>query len=81
MNVEVRLFARAKDLAGAERISLEIPASATVGDLRAALGERVPALRPLLPTLLVAINNDFADDRQQIPSNAEIACFPPVSGG
>lgn len=81
MKIEVRLFARAKDLAGADRIALELPADAKVADLRAALGERVPALRPLLPTLLVAINNDFANDQQQVPATAEIACFPPVSGG
>src|SRR5688572_14366739 len=64
MKVEVRLFARAKDLAGVDRVALELTNGAKVSDLRAALGKRVPALRSLLPNLLVAINNDFAGDQQ-----------------
>lgn len=31
--------------------------------------------------LLVAINKEYAFDGEQIPANAEIALFPPVSGG
>ena len=81
MNVDVRLFARARDLAGAERVLVELPASARVSDLREALSEQFPALRPLVPNLLVAIGTDYANDAAAINPGADIACFPPVSGG
>lgn len=81
MNVQVRLFARARDLAGSERVEVELPDAATVGDLRMALGEAFPSLRSLVPNLLVAIGNDYAPDAARIGTGAEIACFPPVSGG
>ena len=63
MKVEVRLFARARDAAGAERVTVELPAGARVVDLRAALAADFPNLRPLAPSLLVAVGTDYADDR------------------
>ena len=81
MNVEVKLFARARDLAGADRLQVELPDSARVAELRAALAELVPALRPLVPNLLVALGTDYADDSMSIRPGMEVACFPPVSGG
>jgi len=30
---------------------------------------------------LVAINKEYAFDQEEIPQGAEIALFPPVSGG
>ncbi|MEX0718206.1 MAG: MoaD/ThiS family protein [Planctomycetaceae bacterium] len=82
MKFAVRLFARARDLAEAERVELELPEGARVGDVRAMLGERHPALRPVLPSLLFAIDHEYAGDSEPVPQDAtEIACFPPVSGG
>jgi molybdopterin converting factor subunit 1 len=81
MNVAVKLFARARDIAGTDRVSLELPDSARVGDLRSALCERYPGLRPLAPSLLISIGTDYAKDDAPIRPNDEIACFPPVSGG
>ncbi|HXY33932.1 MAG TPA: MoaD/ThiS family protein [Planctomycetaceae bacterium] len=81
MRLDVRLFARAKDAAGAERVTVELPAGARVADLRAALADQSPNLRPLVPCLLVAVGNDYADDGALLSPQSEIACFPPVSGG
>ena len=44
MKVEVRLFAQARDAAGAERVTVELPEAARVGDLRAALAARWPEI-------------------------------------
>ena len=52
-----------------------------VADLREALGEQVPQLRPILANLLVAVGTDYATDATPLDPTAEIACFPPVSGG
>lgn len=82
MKLEVQLFARARELAGAGTVEIEVPGAAPrVGDLKNALGERFPDLRPLLPSLLIAVGTDYADENTPLESNAEIACFPPVSGG
>ena len=81
MKVQVRLFARARDLAGNERIDVELPDRASVADLRKALAAQCPSLRSLVPSLLVAIGNEYADDAALLDGSAEIACFPPVSGG
>jgi len=81
MIIRVRLFARARDLAGADVVTVELPAGATVGNLRANLGEACPALGPLLPRSAVAVYEEFADDSVLISSGAEVALLPPVSGG
>jgi molybdopterin synthase catalytic subunit len=81
VTVRVRLFARTRDLAGADALTVELPAAATVRELRAALIELRPALRELLPRCAVAVNEDFADDELNVPANADVALIPPVSGG
>ena len=85
MQVTVHLFAQARDLAGRREVTVEVtPASgtiATVADLKRALAAACPALAPLVPHLLTAIGGDYAKPSQPLPPLAEIACFPPVSGG
>jgi molybdopterin converting factor subunit 1 len=81
MTVRVRLFARARELAGADSVAVELPAGATVADLRRRLSEACPALRGLLPRSAVAVNQEFADDGTPISPGAEVALLPPVSGG
>lgn len=81
MTVDVTLFAGAREAAGTDRVSLQLPEGARVRDLKQALGDQVPALVRLLPHLFIAINEKYAGDGEVIPESAEIACFPPVSGG
>jgi len=77
----VRLFARARDLAGTERLSVNLEPGATVADLREQLTAARPALAELLPRCAFAISGEFADDAQTVPAGADIAVLPPVSGG
>jgi molybdopterin converting factor subunit 1 len=79
--VRVRLFARARDVVGADALLVEVPDGATVADLRRRLAEERPALRGLLEHSALAVNDDFADDRLTLPLEAEVALLPPVSGG
>lgn len=81
MNVDVKLFARARDLAGTDQVSLVLPEGGTVADLRQALQENVPELGPSIESLLIAINHDYAIDSAVISAGSDVACFPPVSGG
>jgi molybdopterin converting factor subunit 1 len=81
MQCAVRLFARARDLAGADRVVIELPDGATVAELRGQLALRYPALTGLLERSALALNDEIADDRLTLPRQAEIALLPPVSGG
>jgi molybdopterin converting factor subunit 1 len=81
MNVIVHLFARAKDLAGASSVAVDLAEGATVAQLRRQLAEHYPPLARLLNHSAFAVNDDFADDSQPIPANAAVALLPPVSGG
>lgn len=81
MIVRVRLFAVARQLAGAEWIELDVSDAPTVAVLRGALLARLPALEPMRASLRFAVNNEYANDSTVVPGNAEVACIPPVSGG
>ena len=81
MTAQVRLFARARDLAGAGALTVELPPGATVADLRRRVAADVPPLAGLLARCAVAVNDDFADDDLTLPTGAEVALLPPVSGG
>lgn len=81
MTLTVHLFARAADLAGAGVVRVELPPTATVADLRAALAAQLPQLTSLLERSAVAVNHDFADAAHPLTAYDEVAVIPPVSGG
>ncbi len=79
--VKILLFATLRDRVGARELELELPAAATVADLKALLIKTYPALLPARGSMMTAIDREYAAEEQVIPSGAEIALFPPVSGG
>lgn len=81
MKVTVKLFARARDLAGTGQLDLDVPAGATVATVRSELGRSLPALVELLARCAVGMDAEFARDDDLVREGAEIALLPPVSGG
>jgi molybdopterin converting factor subunit 1 len=81
MKLTIRLFARARDLAGADSISFDLPAGGTVRDLKSRLAAERPALAGMLERSALAVDNELADDGLVLQAGAEIALLPPVSGG
>ena len=81
MKTVIKLFAKARDLVGTSDIELDLTDSATAADLRIKLGEAFPALRPILPSLLVAVGTDYAAPATRVGGRTDLAVFPPVSGG
>lgn len=79
--VEVRLFARARDLARTDQLALEVTGAVTVGEVRQRLAEACPALANLVKRSAVAVNDEYANDETLLPPGAEVALLPPVSGG
>lgn len=81
MQVTVLLFATYRELVKTSRVQLELPEAARILDVKAALTGRYPAIAGLLPHALVSVNQTYAFDQDPVPGGAEVAFFPPVSGG
>lgn len=79
--VNVLFFATIRELTGTRQISLELPDGARVADAKEMLIEKYPALKLAMDTVVVAVNREFSPDEDPLPEDAEIAIFPPVSGG
>lgn len=81
MNVSVLLYAQARELVGEPHISVTLAESATVAALREALIAQYPALSPLLPHAMFAVDAQYAQETAKIHNNSTVALIPPVSGG
>ena len=79
--VKVMFFASLREKAGRKEMQLELPAGANVADLKQAVIAHFPDMEPALSSLLVSVNREFAEDGDPVPAGAEVALFPPVSGG
>jgi molybdopterin converting factor subunit 1 len=79
--VKLLFFATLKDRAGTKQADIELSDGARVRELKAQLREKYPDLAPSLESVLVSVNREYAFDEDVIPKEAEIALFPPVSGG
>ena len=79
--VKVLFFASLRDRAGTRQTTIELPDHAVVSDLKSNLRTTFPELSEALGSTLVSINREFAFDEDPIPEGAEVALFPPVSGG
>jgi len=81
MNIEVKLFAAARQAANQETLSIEIAEGTTVQQLKVELGQQFPDLKSMLDHLLVAIDTEYAGEDQVLQAGQDIALIPPVSGG
>jgi molybdopterin converting factor subunit 1 len=80
VGVEVRLFARLRELAGVETVAMSMPAGASLVDVYEGLRTRHPALPPR-ESVRGAINQEFAAWDARVADRDEVAFIPPVSGG
>lgn len=81
MIVTLRLFAVARQRVGAAEVGVELAGPATVGELKRAVAEQYPALAPMLPGMMVAVEGEYAAEDRRIEPDQEVALIPPVSGG
>ena len=85
MRLELRFFATLREMLACEREQVEVPASVqTVGELRAWLRERggvwAEALAEGRP-VRAALDQAMVGSQAMLHENAEVAFFPPVTGG
>lgn len=81
MNVTIQLFATLRDRAGERQIDITVTEPMTIEHVLTVVSAEYPALAPLLPSSLVAVNRQFADSDTVVNVGDEVALFPPVSGG
>jgi sulfur-carrier protein len=81
MNVRVRLFASVRQVAGRSSVELDLPDTATIGQLRQRLTAEFPAAAAVIGRAMFACDLQYACDHDPITADAELACIPPVSGG
>jgi molybdopterin converting factor subunit 1 len=79
--VKVLFFATLRDRAKVNSIELELQPGATIEQVKTLLVEKFPGLDGLMEHCLASINHEYRFDESEIPNAAEIAFFPPVSGG
>lgn len=79
--VSILFFATLRDKAGARSVKLELEEGTTIAQLKLLLAGQYPALEGLLGHCLASVNHEYCFDETVIPAGAEIAFFPPVSGG
>ena len=79
--ITLLFFANLRELVGTKEVSLSITDSSTVADLKSQVADLYPQLSSHLKTTLVSVNKEYGFDEEIIPVGAEVALFPPVSGG
>jgi molybdopterin synthase sulfur carrier subunit len=81
MKIELLLFASIKEKIGKSKIEIEANEFCTVQNLLDILFLQYPTINSYTKSLLVSVNQEFADHSQIISAKDEVAIFPPVSGG
>ncbi|HTX08520.1 MAG TPA: molybdenum cofactor biosynthesis protein MoaE [Solirubrobacteraceae bacterium] len=76
MQVRIRLFAGLRERAGTGTLELELPDGAVVGDAL----EQMRALTDGV-SVVMAVNQEYADVTAPLHGGDEVALIPPVSGG
>ena len=83
MKLTVRYFASIREALGSTE-TIDVPTHATVGSVRDALIARGGAYATALArnrALRSALNHQMCGDEVLVPADAEVAFFPPVTGG
>jgi molybdopterin converting factor subunit 1 len=81
VRVNVRLFARLRELVGQAELQRDTNSDATVADVWTALARDYPAIAPYAQSISCAVNAEYARMTSQLQDGDEVAFLPPVSGG
>jgi molybdopterin converting factor subunit 1 len=81
IEVTILFFATLRDLTNETKVLKAIPDTFTIKELKDLLVIEYPRLDVIIGMVIVALNHEYAFNQDRIPEGAEIALFPPVSGG
>lgn len=80
-HIKLLFFATLRDRAGVKSMELDVPLDMTIKGLKEKLSAEYPNLKDSLKSVLITIDREYAFEEAVVPLNAEVAMFPPVSGG
>ncbi|MGX7688672.1 MoaD/ThiS family protein [Flectobacillus roseus] len=80
MKYTIALFGITKEIVGNSSITLEVSDTLTTDGLLTLLRAEYPPLAAIR-SLLLAVNNEYAEQDLVLSERDEIALIPPVSGG
>jgi molybdopterin synthase sulfur carrier subunit len=80
MDINLKLFGITREIVGKSEDNLKIDQTLNVREFLNTLKTQYPALGEL-SSILVAVNNEYADGEMILTNNDEVALIPPVSGG
>jgi molybdopterin synthase catalytic subunit len=81
MRARVLFFGILKDIAGRPADEVELPEGADLGAVFAHYAARLPRLREMAGSIVMARNQEFAVPAAKLAEGDEVAFLPPVSGG
>lgn len=83
MKIKVRFFAMLKTRVGKEEVYLTVPEHISFDKLKDALKKEFPALSEFIDrkSVMISVNQEFADKNTIIKDGDEVALLPPFSGG
>lgn len=79
MKYRIKTFGVTREIIGDREKVIETNGQ-TVAELRKTLHQQYPELTGLR-SLLIAVNNEYAEDTTELQESDEIGLIPPVSGG
>jgi len=81
LKVNLLYFSSIKDRLGKSREEVELPDGSKISDLYKLLEEKYPQIAESLPSVMFAVNEEYADRNTQLKEGDTVALIPPVSGG
>ena len=79
MKLRVLAFATAREALGADVLEIELPAGATLEQLRDSLCARDARFSELWPRLAIAVDSKLVRGNPELIDGQEVALLPPVS--
>ena len=81
LSLRVLFFGAARDAVGHDQLDITCHLRCTTGEAFEKVLSEYPALHRFGTSLLLAVNHQYADPKQELHEGDELAIFPPVSGG
>ena len=81
MRVNIRVFARLRDIIGVAELDRDVPTGTTAKKIWDDLVEEFPDISTYTGSISTAVNAEYAKMETVLNDGDEVAFLPPVSGG